>query len=115
MHFHSISQCQHTNTRKGVSAVVLARLMVGLLGCALITSIFPLAFWLHNESHAHLYILGCSVALGLFTGIAFSASYQLVSRFANKNVIALGLGFVCSGLVTLILQVCLIGFKVVDH
>ena len=32
------------------------------------------------------------VALGLFSGIAFSASYQLVARFANKNVIALGLG-----------------------
>ncbi len=79
--------------------------MVGLLGCAVITAVFPLAFWLHNESHAHWFILGSSVLLGLCTGTAFSASYQLVSRFANKNVIALGLGFVCSGLVTLVIQV----------
>ncbi len=45
--------------------------------------------------------------LGLFSGTAFSASYQLVSRFANKNVISLGLGFVGGGLVTLLLQLAL--------
>ena len=45
------------------------------------------------------------VALGLFSGIAFSASYQLVSRFANKNVIALGLGCSASGPLVLALQI----------
>lgn len=33
------------------------------------------------------FLLGAVVALGLFSGIAFSAAYQLVARFANKNVI----------------------------
>lgn len=37
------------------------------------------------------FLLGAVVALGLFSGIAFSAAYQLVARFANKNVIG-GLG-----------------------
>ena len=39
--------------------------------------------------------------------MAFSASYQLVARFANKNVIALGLGCSASGPVVLVLQVAL--------
>lgn len=47
------------------------------------------------------------VALGLFSGIAFSASYQLVARFANKNVIALGLGCSASGPLVLLLQLAL--------
>lgn len=60
-----------------------------------------------STSQAHLYVLGSTVALGLFNGVAFSASYQLVSRFANKNVISLGLGFVGGGIVTLALQLVL--------
>lgn len=44
------------------------------------------------------------VALGLVSAIAFSASYQLVARFANKSVIALGLGCVGSGLIVLVLE-----------
>jgi hypothetical protein len=44
------------------------------------------------------------MALGVFHGIAFSASYQLVARFANKNVIALGLGNSASGPLVLVLQ-----------
>lgn len=47
------------------------------------------------------------VAFGLFGGIAFSASYQLVARFANKNVIALGLGCSASGPLVLLLQLAL--------
>jgi hypothetical protein len=39
--------------------------------------------------------------------VAFSASYQMVARFANKNVISLGLGCVGSGLVVLALELAL--------
>lgn len=39
-------------------------------------------------------LLGTIAALGVAHGISFSASYQLVARFANKNTIALGLGCV---------------------
>lgn len=44
------------------------------------------------------------MALGLVSAIAFSASYQLVARFANKNVVSLGLGCVGSGLLVLLLE-----------
>lgn len=37
-------------------------------------------------------------------GISFSASYQLVSRFAGKNTISLGLGCVGSGGIVLLLE-----------
>ena len=40
-------------------------------------------------------------------GIAFSASYQMVARFANKNTISLGLGCVGSGLLALALELVL--------
>ena len=40
-------------------------------------------------------------------GIAFSASYQMVARFANKNTISLGLGCVGSGLLALALELIL--------
>ncbi len=49
-------------------------------------------------------LLAAIVALGLVSAIAFSASYQLVARFANKNVVSLGLGCVGSGLVVLVLE-----------
>ena len=42
--------------------------------------------------------------LGLTSAIAFSASYQMIARFANKNVISLGLGCVGSGLIVLLLE-----------
>lgn len=42
----------------------------------------------------HRLLLGTIAALGVAHGISFSASYQLVARFANKNTIALGLGCV---------------------
>jgi hypothetical protein len=47
------------------------------------------------------------IAFGLFGGIAFSAAYQLVARFANKNVIALGLGCSASGPLVLLLELAL--------
>ena len=47
------------------------------------------------------------VALGLVHGISFSASYQLVSRFAGKNTISLGLGCVGSGFIVLLMELAL--------
>ncbi len=35
------------------------------------------------------WLLGSVTALGLVAGLAFSASYQMVARFANKNTISL--------------------------
>ena len=43
--------------------------------------------------------------LGVVSGVAFSASYQLVARFANKNTISLGLGCVGSGVFALIIEI----------
>lgn len=43
-------------------------------------------------------------ALGLLSSIAFSASYQLVVHFANKNTISLGLGCAGSGVLVLLLE-----------
>lgn len=43
-------------------------------------------------------------ALGLLSSIAFSASYQMVAHFANKNTIALGLGCAGSGVLVLALE-----------
>lgn len=48
------------------------------------------------------------MVLGLLQAVAFSASYQMVARFANKNVVSLGLGCVGSGLVTFLLEVVLL-------
>ena len=53
------------------------------------------------------WLLGSIVVLGLVHGVAFSASYQMVARFANKNTISLGLGCVGSGLVALVLELAL--------
>ena len=53
------------------------------------------------------HLLSAVIALGVFGGIAFSAAYQLVSRFANKNVIALGLGCSAGGPVVLLVEVLL--------
>jgi hypothetical protein len=55
--------------------------------------------------HGDRSLLISIVALGLVSAIAFSASYQLVARYANKSVIALGLGCVGSGIVVLLLEV----------
>lgn len=44
--------------------------------------------------HLGRLLLGTIGALGVAHSISFSASYQLVARFANKNTIALGLGCV---------------------
>ncbi len=53
------------------------------------------------------WLLATITALGCASAVAFSASYQMVARFANKNVISLGLGCVGSGLVVLALELAL--------
>ena len=85
----------------GIAKTTLGRLLVGLGGCAAVTAAWPFAHRGHNT------LLLLVVILGLVAGIAFSASYQLVARFANKNTISLGLGCVGSGIVTLIMETAL--------
>ncbi len=53
------------------------------------------------------WLLASVIVLGLMHGIAFSAAYQMVARFANKNTISLGLGCVGSGLLALVLELIL--------
>jgi len=53
------------------------------------------------------WLLASVIILGLMHGIAFSAAYQMVARFANKNTISLGLGCVGSGLLALALELIL--------
>ena len=64
-------------------------------------SLFPF------QTFSSRFLLGSVVALGLFSSIAFSASYQMVARFANKNTIALGLGYSASGPIILAVQIAL--------
>ena len=110
--------------RAGVAGTILGRLVVGLLGCASICIAFPFLpqkIWqvaprrarpamracaclpqppqAANTTHLRRWLLGSVVAVGLFSGIAYSASYQLVARFANKNVGKRGV---------LVLQLCLV-------
>lgn len=85
----------------GVAMTVLLRLVVGSGTCAVIAFIFPF------EPNRLSYLLWTLGVLGLAHGISFSASYQLASRYANKNTIALGLGCVGSGALVLILEVAL--------
>lgn len=53
------------------------------------------------------WLLGPVTGLGLLSSIAFSASYQMVAHFANKNTIALGLGCAGSGVLVLVLELAL--------
>lgn len=85
----------------GVAMTVLLRLLVGSGTCAVIAFIFPF------EPNRLSYLLWTLGVLGLAHGISFSASYQLASRYANKNTIALGLGCVGSGALVLFLEIAL--------
>ena len=81
-----------------MARTILVRLVVALLGYGAICAAFP---FLPERLDV---LLASVVALGAFSGLAFSASYQLVARFANKSVIALGLGCSASGPIILALQ-----------
>lgn len=85
----------------GVAMTVLLRLLLGNGACAIIALIFP--FQPSRLTHL-LWTVG---ALGVAHGISFSASYQLASKYANKNTIALGLGCVGSGALVLVLELAL--------
>ncbi|KAA6418939.1 MAG: hypothetical protein FRX49_11043 [Trebouxia sp. A1-2] len=85
----------------GVARTILVRLLIGLGGCALICAAIPF------EPTNLRWLLASVIVLGLMHGIAFSAAYQMVARFANKNTISLGLGCVGSGLLALALELIL--------
>lgn len=58
----------------GVARTILVRLLLGLLGYGAVSAWFPFMppdIW---------FLLSAVVALGLFSGIVFSASYQLVGE-----------------------------------
>ena len=71
------------------------------------TALRPSALSLNSCCMHCRWLLGSIVVLGLVHGVAFSASYQMVSRFANKNTISLGLGCVGSGLLVLFIEVAM--------
>lgn len=94
----------------GVARTILVRILVGLLGYA------GLCIWLPFQPARLRLLLGTAVGMGLFSGLAFSASYQLVSRFANKNVIALGLGCSASAPLVLLMELAFgIGTHATSH
>ena len=59
---------------------------------AAVSAIYPF----FSDSHAWLLLM--VVFLGMFSGLAFGSSYQLVSKFPAKNSAALTLGAPCCGL-----------------
>lgn len=83
----------------GVAELCFVRLVIGLWGTSCTTLAFPFL-----PSDTPYYLLSTIIILGLFVGLSFSASYQLVSRFANKNIIALGVGMSGSGFLVLLLE-----------
>uniref|UniRef100_A0A1D2AFS1 Equilibrative nucleoside transporter 4 n=1 Tax=Auxenochlorella protothecoides TaxID=3075 RepID=A0A1D2AFS1_AUXPR len=91
---------RHLDRKLGVARNILLRLLLGLVGYGLLAAWFPF-----QPTDLSVLIITV-VALGLFSGLAFSASYQLVSRFANKNVIALGMGCTAAGPLVLALELC---------
>ena len=60
-----------------------------------------------NHGRMRRWLLASITALGVLSAVAFSASYQMVARFANKNVVALGLGCAGCGLIVLGLELAL--------
>lgn len=61
---------------------------------------------------ASRWLLAATTIMGLVCGISYSASYQMVARFAKKNTISLGLGCVGSGIIVLFLE---LGLQVGIH
>jgi hypothetical protein len=82
----------------GPARLILARLSLGLAGAGALALGWP---FLPPSLGA---LVAATAALGACSGLAFSASYQLVSRFANKSTLALGLGCVASGPLVLALE-----------
>mmetsp|Transcript_14139 Transcript_14139/g.42675 ORF Transcript_14139/g.42675 Transcript_14139/m.42675 type:complete len:478 (+) Transcript_14139:565-1998(+) len=90
----------------GVAVATGLRLVLGLGGAAVVVASFPF----HKES---MFVLLLAVSLlGIFSGVAFGSSYQLVSRFGERESVALTTGFVGSGPIVLLLEALLhIGTK----
>jgi MFS family permease len=89
------------NAQLGPTMSMLARITFGMLGCAMLCAWFPFI-----PQHA-FNLLAIVAALGCFSAIAFSTSYQLVSWFRSADTIALGIGCVASGPTALLIQICL--------
>ena len=83
----------------GFGNVLFVRLCTGLFGCAIISLLFPFL-----PNHNPYSLLAAVAVLGVFVSLSFAASYQLVSRAARKNVVALGMGCSASGPVVLLLE-----------
>ncbi|KAK9865209.1 hypothetical protein WJX84_011196 [Apatococcus fuscideae] len=82
----------------GVAKTILIRLVFGLGTCGVVCALFPFL------PPGPAWLLGATTVMGLVCGISYSASYQMVSRFAKKNTISLGLGCVGSGIIVLFLE-----------
>ncbi|KAK9842795.1 hypothetical protein WJX74_002523 [Apatococcus lobatus] len=90
---------EYLDRNMGVAKTILIRLVFGLGTCGVVCALFPFM------PAGPKWLLGATTIMGLVCGIAYSASYQMVSRFAKKNTISLGLGCVGSGIIVLFLEV----------
>lgn len=90
--------------RLGLPNSILMRAVAALTCYAILTGMFPFVM---GSQWSMLLSLAL---LGTFSGLAFSASYQLVARFSTPNALALGLGCSASGPLVFVLDV-LIGVK----
>ena len=89
---------QIIESKVGVSTSILARGAVALCGYGALTLSFPFI----PESQVYLLMLVSGV--GMFSSLAFSASYQLGARFSSASIVALGMGGSASGPLVLILE-----------
>lgn len=85
----------------GVASATAYRFVIGLGGATLVCATLPF----HAQKASVL--LGAVALLGIFCGVAFGSSYQLVSRFSARESVALTTGFVGSGPVVLLLDAIL--------
>eukprot|EP00798_Chlamydomonas_sp_ICE-L_P016004 gene16004-22142_t len=78
------------------------RLNFGLVGCAILSGIFP---FVPVRSFPLLMIM--TALQGTMSAVAFSTAYQLVQYFRRADIIGLGIGGVGCGPLALLLQICL--------
>ncbi|KAK9828283.1 hypothetical protein WJX74_007233 [Apatococcus lobatus] len=96
------TQCDaQINRSLGIATATACRLFVGLGGSAIICALYPF----YAESVP--YLLWITAFLGVFSGIAFGSSYQLVAYFEPVNTVALTTGYVGSGPIVLLLELFL--------
>ncbi|GBF88674.1 MFS general substrate transporter [Raphidocelis subcapitata] len=85
----------------GPTPSILSRLTCSLLACAAVCAAWP---FLPGRL---VYVLWATVFLGAVSSVAFSVSYQLVAWFRSADTIALGIGAVGSGPISLLVQLAL--------